>query len=89
MSAISVFNQIKWWVSTISSRVFPKNKPGEVIERLSPEERQQLSQLKSEEINESLRLDEYWKHVCQGDKYYYNKEVEELKESFDKKVLKK
>lgn len=66
------------------------NKPGAVIERLSPEAREALSKLKSSDIDGSAgseRIDDL-KYLATSNEYYENKELEAEKLKFDKKILK-
>lgn len=66
------------------------NKPGAVIERLSPEAREALKDLKSSDIDggsQAERIDEL-KYYVGSDEYYRNKEFEKDKLEFDKKIIK-
>lgn len=81
-----VFKRAVFWVSSLSSRIFA-NKPGAVIERMSPEEREALSQLKSSEL-EKDRMTEFDMLTVAGNQYYVDKEFEKAKLEFDKKILK-
>jgi hypothetical protein len=66
------------------------NKPGAVIERLSPEARAALTKLKSSDIDggdKAERIDEL-RYYVGSDEYYRNKEFEKDKLEFDKKIIK-
>jgi hypothetical protein len=66
------------------------DKPGAVIERLSPEAREALSKLKSSDIDGSSgseRIDDL-KYLAVSKEYVENKELEKEKFKFDEKILK-
>jgi hypothetical protein len=61
------------------------NVPGKVVERASPEVREALSQLKSDELGPGNRIEEWHKG---DDDYYKNQEFKKDRLAFDKKILK-
>lgn len=64
------------------------NKPGAVIERLSPEARDALKELKSSDIDggpKAERLDDL-KYYVGSDEYYRKKEYQKDMLEFDKKL---
>jgi len=89
MNPIEAFKRALFYVSGVcSSRTL--NKPGAVIERLSPEARAALKGLKSSDIDggpTAERVDEL-KYYVGSDEYYRNKEFEKDRLDFDKKILK-
>jgi hypothetical protein len=89
MSPLEALKRAMFYVSGLcSSRTL--NVPGAVVQRLSPEAREALSQLKSSDIDggpTTERLDDL-KYYCGSDEYYRNKEFEKDKLEFDKKILK-
>jgi hypothetical protein len=89
MNPIEAFKRALFYVSGLcSSRTL--NKPGAVVQRLSPEAREALSQLKSSDIDggpQAERIDEL-KYYVGSDEYYRNKEFEKDRLEFDKKILK-
>jgi hypothetical protein len=87
MNPIEAFKRALFYVSGLcSSRTL--DRPGAVVQRLSPEAREALTQLKSSDIDGSAeRLDDL-KYYVGSDEYYRNKEFEKDKLEFDKKILK-
>jgi len=89
MTPIEAFKRALFYVSGLcSSRTL--NVPGAVVQRLSPEARDALKELKSSDIDgspQSERLDDL-KYYVGSDEYYRNKEFEQDKLNFDKKILK-
>jgi hypothetical protein len=89
MTPMEAFKRALFYVSGIcSSRTL--NKPGAVVQRLSPEARQALSELKSSDIDggpAAERVDEL-KYYIGSDEYYRNKEFEKDRLEFDKKLKK-
>lgn len=87
MNPIDAFKRAMFYVSGLcSSRTL--NKPGAVIERLSPEARDALKELKSSDIDggpKAERLDDL-KYYVGSDEYYRNKEYEKDRLEFDKKL---
>jgi hypothetical protein len=70
---------------TLSSRRF-ENRPGAVIEKMAPETREALKDLKSSDIDggpQAERIDVYG-----DDAHYRNKEFEQDRLNFDKNFLK-
>lgn len=94
MNPIEAFKRALFYVSGLcSSRTL--NKPGAVIERLSPDARDALKDLKSSDIDGSnYRLDDSGydgmniRYYVGTDEYYRNKEFEKEKLEFDKKIIK-
>jgi hypothetical protein len=89
MNPIDAFKKALFYVSGICSSI-TLNKPGAVVQRLSPEARKALTQLKSSDIDggpKAERIDEL-KYYVGSDEYYRNKEFEKDKIEFDKKILK-
>lgn len=71
----------------ISGRYSPRtlNKPGAVVQRLSPEERQALQNLKSSDIDGGS-TSERVEDLFGSEEYYQNKKFEKYKLEFDKKM---
>jgi hypothetical protein len=87
MNPIDAFKRAMFYVSGLCSQR-TLNVPGAVVQRLNPETREALSQLKSSDIDGSVeRLDDL-KYFVGSDEYYKNKELEKDKLEFDKKILK-
>jgi len=89
MSPMEAFKRALFYVSGLcSSRTL--NKPGAVVQRLSPEAREALQNLKSSDIDggpTAERLDDL-KYYVGSDEYYRNKEYEKDRLEFDKKLKK-
>jgi hypothetical protein len=89
MTPMEAFKRALFYVSGLcSSRTL--NKPGAVVQRLSPEARQALTELKSSDIDggpTAERVDEL-KYYVGSDEYYRNKEFEKDRLEFDKKLKK-
>ena len=89
MSPMDAFKRALFYVSGLcSSRTL--NKPGAVVQRLSPEAREALQDLKSTDIDggpKAERLDDL-KYYVGSDEYYRNKEYEKDRLEFDKKLKK-
>lgn len=89
MSPMDAFKRALFYVSGLcSSRTL--NKPGAVVQRLSPEAREALQNLKSTDIDggpQAERLDDL-KYYVGSDEYYRNKEYEKDRLEFDKKLKK-
>jgi hypothetical protein len=86
MTPIEAFRRAFFYVSGLcSSRT--ENRPGAVIERLSPEAREALSQLKSEDIGPEVRLSSY-EQLTGTEEYYRDREFKKDRLDFDKKILK-
>jgi hypothetical protein len=83
MKAIDIFRQLLLRISFLPKRY--KNVPGEVIKDMSEEQRQKLSELKSDEIDPSLRVEEWW---LGDDNYHQGQENRKYLLNFDKKILK-
>jgi len=89
MTPIEAFKRAMFYISAVCSSI-TLNKPGAVVQRLSPEAREALPKLKSSDIDgspTSERLDDL-KYYVGSDEYYRNKEFEKDKLEFDKKILK-
>ncbi len=86
---MEAFKRALFYVSGLcSSRTL--NKPGAVVQRLSPEAREALQNLKSSDIDggpTAERLDDL-KYYVGSDEYYRNKEYEKDRLEFDKKLKK-
>jgi hypothetical protein len=86
MNPLDAFKRALFYVSGLcSSRTM--NKPGAVIERLSASERQALTQLKSDEIGPTTRIDDL-KYYVGSDEYYQQQEFQKERLEFDKKLKK-
>jgi hypothetical protein len=83
MKPTEVLDKAMFWVSGLFSRRYKK--PGEVIERLSAQDRSVLQNLKSEEISPDVIREE---DIFGDDAYYQNKEFQESKLEFDKRMKK-
>jgi hypothetical protein len=87
MNPLDAFKRAMFYISGLCSQR-TLNKPGAIIERLSPETREELSKLKSSDIDGSIeRLDDL-KYYVGSDEYYRNKEFEKDRLEFDKKIAK-
>lgn len=91
-----LFGQAYWWTTryhTDKIRNHEVGKPGEMIERMAPEDREILKDLKAEDISDDK--------VTKGNVYlaaeqanylswdYYTKMIKEAKLQFDTKILKR
>ena len=86
MKAIEVFQGLLVRIALFTKRQ-DENVPGAIVKKLSEEQRQSLSELKSDEIGSNvLRADDYW---YGDDQYYKNREIKKELLSFDKKILKR
>lgn len=88
MNPLEALKCAMFYVSGLcSSRTL--NVPGAVVQRLSPETREALGQLKSSDIDGTERFDsDELKYYCASEEYYKNKEFEKDKLEFDKKIRK-
>ena len=89
MGPMEAFRRAMFFISGVCSQR-TLNQPGAVVSRLSPKEREALSQLKSSDIDggpKAERIDEL-KYYIGSDEYYRNKEFEKDRLEFDKKILK-
>ena len=87
MNPIEAFKRAMFYVSGLCSQR-TLNQPGAVIQRLNPETREALSQLKSSDIDGSTERLEDLKYFVGSDEYYKNKEFEKDRLEFDKKIIK-
>lgn len=88
MNPLDAFRRAMFFISGVCSSI-TLNKPGAVIERLSPEARQALQQLKSSDIDgseSSERIDDLAYYG--SEEYYQNKKFEKDKLEFDKRMKK-
>lgn len=90
-SARSIFQELLdtvWFRLFRSGRNYPNGKPGELVERLSKEDRDKLTSLKSDDVAISSVNPAYF---C--DSFYFEKnakkEFSDTKLDFDKKILNK
>ena len=83
MKAIDILRQLLMRISFNVKRY--KNIPGEVVKDMPEEQRQTLSELKSNEIDNSLRVEEWW---LGDDEYYQKQKIKKELLDFDKKILK-
>ena len=87
MSPLEAFKRAMFYISGLCSQR-TLNVPGGVVERLTPETREALSQLKSSDLDGAQeRLDDI-KYYTGSDEYYQNKKFEKERLEFDKKILK-
>ena len=86
MKPLEAFKRAMFYVSGLCSQR-TLNKPGAVIERLSVSERQALTELKSDDIDGTTRIDDL-KYYVGSDDYYKNQEYMKDRLAFDKKILK-
>lgn len=86
MTPMEAFKRALFYVSGLcSSRTL--NKPGAVVQRLSPEAREALQNLKSSDIDGGPTA-ERPEYLVGSDEYYRNKEFEKDRLEFDKKLKK-
>lgn len=83
MKAIEIFNMLLNRVMLFPKKY--KNIPGEVVKSMSEEQRQKLSELKSNDIDPAIRVEEWW---LGDDNYYQGQENKKYLLDFDKKILK-
>ena len=84
MKPIEVLEKAMFYISGLySNRI--KGKPGAVIEKLSDQNRSILQNLKSDEISPDVIRKE---DIFGDDAYYQNKEFQESKLEFDKRMKK-
>lgn len=86
MNPLDAFRRAIFYVSGLCSQR-TLNKPGAVIERLSANERQALTQLKSDDINGDTRIDDL-KYYVGSDEYYQQLEFKKERLEFDKRLKK-
>lgn len=89
MNPIEAFKRALFYVSGLCSQR-TLNVPGAVIQRLNPETREALSQLKSSDIDggpKSERIDEL-KYYVGSDEWYKEQEFKKDRLEFDKKIKK-
>lgn len=90
-----LFHQAYWWTSRHSPdkiRNHEVGKPGEMVERLSAEDREALQHLRAEDISDNNISKESVFLAAEQANYlsweYYTRMIKEAKLAFDKKILK-
>lgn len=90
-----LYSQAMWWTGRQSAdhiRNGKVGKPGELVERMSPEEREALQQLKSDDLSSDKITDQEAALAAENANYFswkhYTQMLKEAKLAFDTKILK-